>query len=190
MTERKCREFHRMYNGAFQQGGVAVLLRFCQWLGSTPWSVALHESIWVYPIVESVHVLTLCLFLGLAVIIDLRLLGVTMTKTPASEVVGRLVPLTIAGFLVMVSSGSLLFYAIPVKTYLNIFFRFKVIFLVLACANIAAFQLTTSRRMGEWDLDPVPPFGARLAGGLSLFLWAGTVVAGRMIAYNWFDKPS
>lgn len=169
---------------------MAVLLRFCQWLGSTPWSVALHESIWVYPIVESVHVLTLCLFLGLAVLIDLRLLGLTMTKTPASEVVGRLVPLTIAGFVVMVISGSLLFYAIPVKTYLNIFFRFKLIFLLLACANVAVFHLTTSRRIGEWDLDPVPPFGARLAAGLSLFLWAGIVVAGRMIAYNWFDKPS
>ena len=36
----------------------------CQWLGSTRRSVALHESIWFYPIVESAQVLTLCLFLG------------------------------------------------------------------------------------------------------------------------------
>jgi hypothetical protein len=166
------------------------VLEFCQWLESTPWSIALHESIWGYPIVESVHVLTLCLFLGLAIMLDLRLLGVTMRRTPVSEVVGRLLPWTIAGFGIMVMSGALLFYAIPVKTYLNIFFRVKVLFLLLAGINVAVFQLTISRSMSEWDLDPVPPRRARLAGGLSLVLWAGIVVAGRMIAYNWFDKNS
>jgi hypothetical protein len=166
------------------------VLGFCQWLENTPWSVALHESIWAYPIIESVHVLTLCVFLGLVVMLDLRLLGVTMLKTPVSEVVGRLAPWTMAGFVVMAITGSLLFYAIPVKTYLNIFFRLKVLFLLLAGVNAAVFQLTVSARMSEWDIDPVPPVRARLAGGLSLLLWAGIVVAGRMIAYNWFDKNS
>jgi hypothetical protein len=164
------------------------VLEFCQWLERTPGSIALHESIWGYPIVESVHVLTLCLFLGLAVMVDLRLLGATMVRTPASEVMKRLLPWEIAGFAVMVMSGSLLFYAIPVKTYLNIFFRLKVVFLLLAGVNVAVFHRSVSRNMGKWDLDPVPPFRARLAGGLSLALWAAIVVAGRMIAYNWFDK--
>jgi hypothetical protein len=166
------------------------VLGFCQWLGSTPGSVALHESILVYPIVESVHVLTLCLFLGLVVMLDLRLLGATMLKTPVSEAIRRLAPWTIAGFVVMAITGALLFYAIPVKTYLNIFFRLKVLFLLLAGANAAVFHLTISDNMSEWDLDPVPPLRARLAGGLSLVLWAGIVVAGRMIAYNWWDKVS
>ena len=166
------------------------MLGFCQWLERTPGSIALHESIWGYPIIESVHVLTLCLFLGLAVMLDLRLLGVTMLRTPASEVMERLLPWTIAGFGIMIITGALLFYAIPVKTYLNIFFRVKVLFLLLAVANIAVFHLTVSPSMREWDLDPVPPRRARLAAGLSLVLWAGIVVAGRMIAYNWFDQNS
>ena len=164
------------------------LLGFCQWLASTDGSVALHESIWAYPIVESLHVLTLCLFLGLTVMLDLRLLGVTLVRTPASEVEGRLLPLTIVGFAVMVATGALLFYAIPVKTYLNVFFRIKVAFLLLAGVNVAVFQRTIARSMARWDADPVPPFRARLAGGVSLALWAGIVVAGRMIAYNWFDQ--
>jgi hypothetical protein len=164
------------------------VLEFCQWLESTPWSIALHESIWGYPVIESVHVLTLCLFLGLAVMIDLRLLGITMLRTPVSEVLGRLLPWTIAGFGIMVITGALLFYAIPVKTYLNIFFRLKVVFLLMAGANTAVFHWSIASNMNVWDLDPVPPRPARLAGGLSLALWAGIVVAGRMIAYNWFDK--
>ena len=164
------------------------LLEFCQWLEATPWSVALHESIWGYPIVESVHVLTLCVFLGLTVMLDLRLLGLTMRKTPVSEFSARILPWTIAGLVVMVISGSLLFYAIPVKTYLNVFFRVKLLMLLLAGVNVAVFHLTIDRSKSEWDLDPVPPFRARLSGAVSLALWAGIVVAGRMIAYNWFDK--
>jgi uncharacterized protein DUF6644 len=166
------------------------LLSFCQWLEKTPWSIALHESLWVYPIVESVHVLTLCLFLGTAVMLDLRLLGLTMRRVPVSEVARQLLPWTAAGFVVMVISGALLFYAIPVRTYLNIFFRVKVVMLILSGINVWVFHSTAYRRVAEWDLDPVTPRGAKVAAGLSLLLWAGIVVAGRMIAYNWFDSPA
>jgi len=167
------------------------LLGFCEWLANTPWSIALHESRWAYSIVESVHVLTLCLFLGTAVILDLRLLGVTMRRTAVSEVMGQLLPWTVAGFVLMVISGALLFYAIPVRTYQNIFFRVKVLLLLSAGLNVWVFHSTVYRRVAEWSLNPVPPRRARVAAGLSLALWAGIVIAGRMIAYNWFDcdKP-
>jgi uncharacterized protein DUF6644 len=164
------------------------LLRFCEWLANTPWSIALHESLWAYPLVESVHVLALCVALGMTVMMDLRLLGLTMRRAPVSEVAGRLLPWTVAGFVVMVISGALLFYAIPVRTYQNIFFRIKVAMLILSGLNAWFFHSTIYRKVADWDLDPVPPKRARLAGGLSLALWAGIVVAGRMIAYNWFDK--
>ncbi len=163
-------------------------LSFCQWLEKTPGSIALHESLWMYPIVESVHVLTLCLFLGTVVMLDLRLIGVTMRGVPVSEMIAQLSPWTVAGFFVMVVSGALLFYAIPVRTYQNVFFRVKVLMLILAGLNAWFFHSTTYRTMAEWDLNPVPPKRARLSGFLSLILWAGIVAAGRMIAYNWFDK--
>jgi hypothetical protein len=165
-----------------------ILLTFCRWLESTRGSIAIHESIWGYPIIESVHVLTLCLFVGLAVVLDLRLLGAAFVDTPVSQIVKRFMPWTIAGFAIMVVTGALLFYAIPVKTYLNIFFRLKILFLLMAGLNVAVFEFTISRTMSEWDRNPIPPFRARLAGGLSLALWAAIVVSGRMIAYNWFDK--
>jgi hypothetical protein len=117
--------------------------------------------------------------------LDLRLLGVTLRSAPVSEVVGRL--MTAAGFVVMVISGALLFYAIPVRTYQNIFFRIKVAMLILSGLNVWLFHSGIYARMADWDLDPVPPRRARVAAGLSLALWAGIVVAGRMIAYNWFD---
>jgi hypothetical protein len=164
------------------------LENFVQWLGDTPWSIALHESQYAYTVVESVHVLTLCLFLGFAIILDLRLLGVSMKNVPVSQVSMRLLPWITVGFVVMVASGALLFYAIPVRTYENIFFRVKVLLLILAGLNAFVFHSTIWKRLHEWDNDPVPPARARVAGVLSLIFWAGIVVAGRMIAYNWFDK--
>jgi hypothetical protein len=167
------------------------LLPFCQWLSETPASIALHESLYMYPLVESAHVLTLCLFVGMAVLLDLRLIGVALRRVPVSEVTTRLFPWMIAGFIVMVVTGSMLFFAIPVRSYQSIWFRMKMIMLVLAGLNAWVFQVGTHRRAAEWDLDRVPPRGARLAGVFSLVLWAGIIMSGRMIAYNWFDcdKP-
>jgi len=133
------------------------MLRFCEWLADTPWSIALHESTWGYPLVESVHVLTLCLFVGLTVMLDLRLLGVSMRSAPVSETVERLVPWITAGFVVMFISGSLLFYAIPVRTFHNVFFRLKVAMLILSGLNVWIFHSRVYRKVAQWDLDPVPP---------------------------------
>src|SRR6267378_4398439 len=165
------------------------LLRFCEWLATTPGSIALHESRYMYLIVLSVHVLTLCLFVGTAAIVDLRLMGLTMQSVRVSEVMTRLLPWTAAGFLLMIISGALLFYAAPLIRYQNIFFRAKMVTLVLAGVNVWVFHNTVYRKIAEWDLDPVPPRRARVAGGLSLALWAILITLGRMIPYQlyWFD---
>ncbi len=95
------------------------------------------------------------------------------------------------GFAVMVVSGVLLFYAIPVRSYQNIFFRTKCIFLILAGVNAFTFHTGIFRKVSSWGRDAQPPSRARLAGIASLVLWAGVIITGRMIAYNWFDcdKP-
>jgi hypothetical protein len=165
------------------------LLQVCQWLGATRGSIALHESLYVFLVVLGVHVLTLCVFVGTAVLIDLRLLGLAMRRAPVSEVLARLLPWTGVGFLVMAASGALLFYADPVGRYQNVFFRLKMAALVLAVANAAVFHATVFRRIADWDLDPVPPAAARVAAALSLALWAALITLGRMIPYQkyWFE---
>jgi hypothetical protein len=160
---------------------------FLEWLGSTPWSVALLESLYVWPFVESTHVLTLALFVGAAVMNDARRLGLSLTSVPASEVTSRLLWWTRAGFVVMVTTGLLLFYSSPLRYYHNIFFRMKVVLLIVAGINVWLFHTRIHRRVAKWDLDTVPPRAARVAGAVSLTVWALIVVAGRLIAYNWFD---
>jgi uncharacterized protein DUF6644 len=164
------------------------LFRFFEWLGNTSWSIAFHESRYVFLIVLMIHVLTLSVFVGTALMIDLRLLGRTMTDVPVSQVMTRLMPWTEAGFLVMIVTGSLLFYAAPVARYENIFFRVKMAALAMAVMNMWLFRRNLYRRVGEWDLDPVPPRRVRMVGALSLLLLALIITAGRMMAYQdyWF----
>jgi len=163
------------------------LLNFFQRMGDSSWSTGLHESRYAYDLIESVHVWALCLFFGLAVMFDFRLLGWTMRSVPVSEVARRLLPWTAAGFVVMVISGTLLFSAIPLRSYQNIFFRAKMIMLLLAGLNVWIFHSGVYRRVTTWDLEGIPPKAARVAATLSLVLWVAIVLSGRMIAYNWFD---
>ena len=163
------------------------LLPFCEWLASTSGSIALHESLYMYPLVESSHVLFLMLFVGLTVILDVRLLGLAFTRVPVSDVVDRILPWVRFGFAIMVFTGVLLFYAIPVRTYQSVWFRAKMIMLVLAAINIAYFHYRVYPQKDAWDTDARLPWRVRRAGLASLILWGGIIVAGRFIAYNWFD---
>jgi hypothetical protein len=159
------------------------LARFLQWLYQTGFSTTLRESTWAEPIFESVHVLTLTLFLGFSVLLDLRLLGVILQRKRVSEVLAQLNPLLFAGFTVMIVTGVLLFCGDPAAFYSTTFFRVKMIMLVLACVNVLVFNRTVGRRVEEWDQAASTPTGAKVAAIVSLVLWAGIIAAGRGIAY-------
>jgi hypothetical protein len=164
------------------------ILGVLQWLEARPSSVALRESIWVYPIVETGHVLGLCLFLGLAVLLDLRLLGICFRRITVTEVTERLLPWMTVGFVFMVITGLLLLYSDPVRFFGNIFFQVKVVMLALAGLNALLFHNSAAyRRREAWEREPRTPVRAKAAAVISLLLWSGIVIAGRMIAYNWFD---
>jgi hypothetical protein len=171
-------------------GRMGTILFFCQWLGNTSFSVGIRESTWVYPVIESVHVLSLCVFVGLLVLWDLRLVGITLRRVAVSEVWAWLIPWITLGAALMVISGVLLFASDPVRFYGNIFFRLKAVALLLALINALAFHLGVERRLPEWDTADVTPRAARVAGLASIALWTVIVATGRFVAYNWFPPMS
>jgi hypothetical protein len=161
------------------------LANFLQWLANTPFSTTMRESTWAEPIVETIHVLTLTLFLGFALLLDLRLLGVCLARKRVSEVLAQFNPWLFGGFAVMVVTGTLLFCGDPVSFYNTHppFFKIKMIMLVLAGLNVVVFNLTIGRRVAEWDAGARTPRAAKLAGIVSIVLWILVVAAGRAIAY-------
>mgnify|MGYP006908256928 CR=1 FL=1 len=164
-----------------------MIERFLGWLGETPWSVALLESLYAWPLIETSHVLTLALFAGTAIMLDLRLTGLGFRDVPVSAFVDRVLPWTRAAFALMAITGLLLFYSDPLKYYQNLFFRVKATFLVVAGINIGFFHARTHRTIADWDDWPVPPRAVRIAGAVSLLAWSAIVVSGRLVAYNWFE---
>lgn len=160
------------------------LLNLCQWMQDSSLSTSIRESIWIFPLIETTHVMGLSLSVGTIAIIDLRLLGFTMKKAPISEVSRQILPWALRGFLVMFVSGVLLFIAQPLKAYNSIFFYIKMGLIALAGINALVYELTIHPGMVDWDDAPVPPFRARVVGGLSLILWIGVVTAGRTMAYK------
>ena len=164
-----------------------MLREFLTWLGQTPWSIALHESLYVWPFAESLHVLTLALFAGTAAMLDLRLLGLALRGVPITALTGRLLPWTRVAFGVMVVTGILLFYATPLTYYHSLFFRVKMLLLIVASVNIFWFHSRTERSIASWDSVDRPPRAPRVAALVSLLAWSGVIVCGRLIAYNWFE---
>lgn len=163
------------------------MVAFLEWLGSTKWSVALIESLYAWSLIESAHVVTLALFVGTVLMLDLRLLGVAFRRVPISEFTNHLLPWTRGGFVVMTVTGLLLFYSSPLRYYHNLFFRIKVLMLILAGLNVWFFHSRVHRRVAAWDRDPLPPRAARVAAVVSIVAWTTVVVTGRLTAYNWFE---
>jgi uncharacterized membrane protein len=159
------------------------LYTFLQRLSETAFSMWLRGSTWAEPVIESIHVLTLTVFLGFTVLLDLRLMGVSMRERRASQVLAQLNPWVKASFAVMIVSGTLLFTGDPASFYSTIFFKIKMIMLLLALANILVFNWTAGRTIAEWDQARDTPRGAKAAAIISLVLWVAIIAAGRAIAY-------
>jgi len=164
-----------------------LLLSLARWLDAQSWSTQLHESYYMYSWVESTHVLTLMVFLGMLCVIDLRMLGLIFPNLPASTVAERLDRPMMIGFAVMIVTGFILYYAIPVRTTQSVWFRLKVVLLIAAGVNAWLFRNRMRASVGSWDTDPKPPRHIRVGAMLSLLLWSGVVITGRTIAYDWYD---
>ena len=155
------------------------------------WSEALLGSLNFWSLLEGTHLLSLMLFAGTIFIVDLRLLGITFQRTPVSVVCDRILPLTVAGFLLVVLTGLALFYAKPLFYYHNVWFRVKLIFLAAAMLNVFFFHSRVRRNGEAWDIDTKPPRKVRAAAAASLASWLVVIVMGRFLAYDWFEcgKP-
>ena len=160
------------------------IMSMCQWLQDTSIGTSISQSIWVFPIIETTHVLGLSFSVGLLLVSDLRLMGYIMKKRPVSEVYEQIKPWMFAGFAIMVATGILLFWSQAVKAYESIFFKTKIVLLVVAAINAIAFERGIYRKIDQWDNALVPPREARIAGWASLILWAAIITCGRTMAYT------
>lgn len=156
-------------------------------IADTSWSEQLQSSEYLWMLLEGAHVVTLMLFAGTILLVDLRLLGWAFRSVPVSRISAALLPYTVAGFAVMIVTGLGLFFANPIEYFYNFVFRLKVAVLLIAAVNIFLFHVRARRDGARWDAAAVPPRSVRVAAGISLTTWIAVIAAGRYLAYDWFS---
>jgi len=159
------------------------MFAFCQWLENSSFATAIHQSLWLFPMLETAHLFGIVSLVGATSALDLRLIGLTMKGEPVSRIARRLLPWAWAGLTIQVVTGFCLFASEATRCFENKAFRIKMVMLVLAGLNALIFHQTVYRRVASWDEAPATPLGAKLAGCCSILLWFGIVAAGRWIAF-------
>lgn len=161
------------------------LYQWCQWLEGTRIGAGVRNSDWLFPVIESVHMLGIVLLVGATGLFDLRLLSRGPLRQHSVSQIGRQVmPWVWGSFAVMFITGALMFTSEATRCYQSWCFRAKMVLLVLAGLNAFIFQFGAYRHVANWDGAALKvPAGARYAAWASLVLWVLIVFAGRGIAY-------
>lgn len=127
------------------------------------------------------------LFAGTILVVDLRMLGVAFRDVPYSTLNNRILPLTVGGFVLVMLTGAVLFFSNPVHYYHSVWFRAKIVFLIIAAANIFWFHYRTQKNLAEWDARPSPPLAVKAAAAISLASWIFVIIFGRLTAFLFFE---
>jgi hypothetical protein len=160
-----------------------VFAEFLRWLESTPLAVAISQSDWLFPGIESAHVLAITLVVGSITMVDLRLLDLNLRDRSAGELMHEVLPWTWTAFAVAAITGALLFSSNATHYWGTVPFRAKMLVMALAGINMLVFHATAYRRVGTWGAAPRTPPAAKLAAGISLCSWIGVVTFGRWIGF-------
>jgi uncharacterized membrane protein len=144
----------------------------------------IRENDNLFPLIESIHVVALCLVVGSIFMLDLRLLGLASTDRPAGRLAQAILPVTWGAFTVAFITGFLMFMSNATKYLANGFFIAKMCLLVVAGLNMLIFHAISARDMPQWEKQASPPLRARLAGGFSILFWISIVACGRWIGFT------
>ena len=142
------------------------------------------ESTWMFPTIETAHVIALVTVIGTIALVDLRLVGVKGHALRVSQLAKDTLPWTWGAFVLAAITGGLLFISKASSYMINPYFLWKMALMALAGLNMLYFHLTTWRTVEHWELDPSFPGMAKLAGWLSLIFWLGVVFCGRLIGFT------
>ncbi len=157
---------------------------FLKLIEASRFATTIRDSIWMFPIIESIHVISFTLVVGTIAVIDLRLLGLASTQRSFQRMASDILKWTWAAFALTVATGLTMFSTNAQIYYHNPFFRTKMLLLVLAGVNMLAFEITAGRTVHRWDKARSAPPAGKTVAVLSLTLWIGIIFMGRIIGFT------
>jgi len=168
------------------------IVSVAKWLEATAPAQAISQSAWMFPAAETIHVIAIALVVGSIAVLDLRLLGLSWTRRPITEVAGEVLPWTWSSFAVAAVAGTAMFISGASKYIVDLPFQLKFVVMFLAGINMLVFHRFTYQGVAHWDRNASPPRAAKIAAALSLIFWIGVVTCGRLVSFsieNQFAPP-
>ncbi len=151
------------------------LLPLFQWFEATTVGTVVRESLWMFPVIQCVHLLALALLGGAVLLVDLRLLGLGLVSQPVDLLARQAEPWLVAAWTAIIATGIPMFLSEATKCYYSPPFAYKIGLLVIA----SIYTFTYRRRVTRKSALERAPFTACA----SLALWFGVGFAGRWIAF-------
>ncbi|MGW4624905.1 DUF6644 family protein [Streptomyces rubiginosohelvolus] len=154
------------------------------WLENTWLAETVRSTAYLYPMLESIHIIGIALLIGPAAAFDLRLLGVGRKTLPVTTAAHHLLRLSHLGFVIATATGIAMF--LPGANLIadRGSAPWKLGLILLAGINILIFHRRTYRNVADWDTNQPTPIPARCAAIVSLTSWTGVTIAGRLLAYT------
>lgn len=162
---------------------MSYVFELAQSIQSSSVGVAIAESALAFPLIEALHLIGLSVSVGLIFLIDLRLVGVFLTRVPVTDLLHQLRPLVLGGFALIFLSGALLFWSEAATVIRSPAFPVKFLFIAIAGVNALYFELKLAKQPAVVENRPALPKNVRYAGLASLASWSAVIVAGRLIPY-------
>jgi hypothetical protein len=163
------------------------IVAIAQSIQGLPLARFVAQSPFVFPTVETVHVIGIAMVVGSIAVVDLRLLGLSWRGRPVTEVAEEVLPWTWGAFVIAVIAGGLMFISAASKYATDLPFQLKMVLLALAGANMLIFHFVTYRDVEVWNRGQTPR-GAKIAAGLSLAFWISVVSCGRLVSFTTQDE--
>jgi hypothetical protein len=164
-------------------GSLLVFVLAWSWLSLAPDSLAMRESRWAFPAASVIHLLGMVLFIGMRLVLDLRIVGWAFSGTPVAEIMKRVGPWSLVGAIVTIVSGMALYSVNSDRMAANALFQFKVAALAAALLNAWFFHALLAPRARDWESGAGVPAPAAASAYLSLGLWAAILVAGKLVPF-------
>ena len=159
--------------------------QFAEWLSTTLPSVYIQEhNAWAIPTIQSIHIVGIAMVMGSVLMIDLRILGWAGMDQTLRQTSRRFGPWLTGSLSLLLATGILMVIGEPVRELVTFSFWLKMALVAVGTVVAAIFQAALGRHEQPWEETLVHRPSIRGLAILTVLIWAGIIVLGRLIAYD------
>jgi hypothetical protein len=158
------------------------VLDFAAWLQATPFSVAIQSTLWLTPLLQTIHITMIGIVFVSMLNVALRVLGLVRADEPLADVWRRFAPWFWGALCVMAATGLVLSISEPIRQVTALSFWLKMS--LLAVGIVSALSFGRAIRTAAVAANPVSSGKARVVAVATILLWVAIMFLGRWIAYD------